>query len=327
MTFACFAGISSSRVNYSTKSDMNEVRVLAPATVANVVCGFDVLGFALSEPVDEVVVRRISEQTVRIIHRDDFGLPTDPAKNVAGVAARAVLERAGADFGLEIEIKKNIKPGSGIGSSAASACGVVVAVNHLLGGRFSKGEMVGLAMEGEQLASGSRHADNVAPCIYGGFTLVRSIDPAVDVVGLEFPEIYASVIHPQIEIRTSEARSILPADVPLKTAIKQWANLGALVAGLARRDYELIARSMDDGIVEPVRKSLIPKFDEVKSASLTAGALGGGISGSGPSIFMLTRTRSEAKSVAEAMAAVYTTTGINFHTYVSQIASKGVTID
>lgn len=304
---------------------MDQIRVLSPASVSNVVCGFDVLGFALNEPYDEMAVRWIKERTVRIIHRDNFGLPTDPEKNIAGVAARAALEAAGVDRGVEIEITKNIKPGSGIGSSAASACGAVVAIDRLLGGRFSKSELVDLAMEGEMLASGARHADNLAPCIFGGFTLVRSVEP-LDVVELEFPELYVSVIHPQIEIRTSEARAILPKYVGLKDAITQWANLGAFVAGLAKGEYDLIARSMHDVIIEPARKSLLPRFEEVKAASLGAGALGGGISGSGPSIFMLSDTRESADAVAAAMSGVYSQTDIKFHTYVSPVASNGVTV-
>ena len=302
---------------------MDEIKVLSPATVANVVCGFDCLGFALENPFDEMTVRRIDDKTIRIINRDDFGLPTDPAKNVAGVALKAMIEKAGADFGVEIEITKHIMPGSGIGSSAASSAGAVVAANRLLDDRFSKLELVEFAMEGEKLASGARHADNVAPCIFGGFTLVRSTDP-LDIVSLDFPPLFATVIHPQIEIKTAEARAILPKDVPLKTAIRQWGNLGSLVAALARSDYGLISRSMEDFIVEPVRKSLIPKFDEIRAASLEARALGGGISGSGPSIFMLSKTRATAKAVETAMRQVYSETQVGFNTYVSEISRDGV---
>lgn len=302
---------------------MQEIRVLAPATVSNVVCGFDCLGFALEKPYDEMTIRRIEEKTIRIFNRDDFGLPTDPAKNVAGVALTSMLAKAGADFGIEVEITKHIKPGSGIGSSSASSCGAVVAVNRLLSDRFSKLELVEFAMEGEKLASGAKHADNVAPCIFGGFTLVRSTDP-LDIVSLNFPPLFATVIHPQIEIKTSDARAILPTDVPLKTAIRQWGNLGSLVAGLAQGDHGLISRSMEDFIVEPVRKSLIPKFDEVKSASLAAGALGGGISGSGPSMFMISETRAAAEAVELAMRHVYSETRVEFNTYVSEISPGGV---
>ncbi len=302
---------------------MDEVKVLAPATVANVVCGFDCMGFALSEPFDEMTVRKIRERKVRIIHHDDFGLPTEAEKNVAGVALSAFLASANVDFGLEVEITKNIKPGSGIGSSSASACGAVVAANRLLDDRFSRIELVDFAMAGEMLASGARHADNLAPCIYGGFTLVRSTEP-LDIVELDFPELFATVIHPQIEIKTSEARAMLPLDVPLKDAIRNWSNLGALVAALAKSDYGLISRSMQDTIVEPVRRSLIPKFNEVKSASLAAGALGGGISGSGPSIFMLSKDADTADKVALAMSEIYSQTDIPFNMHVSEIARSGV---
>ena len=198
-----------------------------------------------------------------------------------------------------------------------------MAANRLIGEPFSKLELVNFAMDGEQLASGSRHADNVAPCIYGGFTLVRSTDP-LDIVSLDFPPLFATVIHPQVEIKTSEARAILPKQVPLTDAVRNWSNLGSLVAALAKNDYELFSRSMVDTIVEPVRRSLIPKFDEVKAACLDTGALGGGISGSGPSIFMLSETRNIAVNLAAAMRSVYETTGIDFHIYVSQINTQGV---
>lgn len=302
---------------------MDEIRVLAPATVSNVVCGFDCLGFALEEPFDEMTVRRIDEHEIRLINLDDFGLPTDPEKNVAGVALRAMLDAFNAGFGFEVEITKHIKPGSGIGSSSASSCGALVAANKLLGERFSKLELVEFAIEGEMLASGARHADNVAPCIFGGFTLVRSTTP-LDIVSIDFPILFATVVHPQIEIKTSEARAILPKDVPLKDAVRQWCNLGSLVAALAKGDYALIARSLEDFIVEPVRKSLIPKFDEVKAACLATGALGGGISGSGPSIFMLSEIRETAENVERAMQDVYSETDIEFNTYVSRISDNGV---
>ena len=245
---------------------MDEVRVLSPATVSNVVCGFDCLGFALSEPYDEMTVRKIDESEVRIIHHDGFQLSTVPEKNVAGVALQAMIAASDIDHGFEVEITKHIKPGSGIGSSSASACGAVVAANRLIGDRFSKIELIEIAMAGEMLASGSRHADNLAPCIFGGFTLVRSTEP-LDIVELASPTLFATVIHPQIEIKTSEARAILPQQIPLKEAVRNWSNLGSVVAALAKGDYGLISRSMVDTIVEPVRSSLIPKFADVKRAS------------------------------------------------------------
>ena len=304
---------------------MDIVRVHAPATVSNVVCGFDCLGFALERPFDELAVRRIAEREIRIIHHDSYNLPADPTKNVAGVALRSMLDAIDADFGLEVEITKNIKPGSGIGSSSASSCGAVVAADKLLNTNFSKHQLADFAMNGEMLASGARHADNVAPCIFGGFTLVRSSDP-LDIVDLAFPPLFAVVIHPQIEIKTSEARAILPADVPLSAAIKQWSNLGSLVAALAKGDLPLLARSLEDVIVEPVRKRLIPRFDELKEASMAAGALGGGISGSGPSVFMLAETESTARRIAEAMTEAYAGSGIDFNVHVSPIVAEGVRI-
>jgi homoserine kinase len=304
---------------------MREITVRAPATVSNVVCGFDCLGFALQEPFDLVTLREIPEKNIRIVCRSGHDVPTDPEKNVAGVALSAIMGVAGVTGGFEIELVKNIKPGSGIGSSAASACGTVAAANILLDNRFSKSELVGFAMEGERLASGERHADNAAPCIFGGFTLVRSIEP-LDVVPLGFPELFATVIHPQIEIKTSEARAILPKDVPLRSAISQWSNVGGMVSALASGDYALLARSMTDGIIEPVRKSLIPEFDNVKMAAQQAGALGGGISGSGPSIFMLSETEAAAYAVELAIRKVYSRTGIEFRTYVSAISESGVTV-
>lgn len=304
---------------------MREIRVLAPATVANVVCGFDILGFALSQPNDEMTVRVIADKTVRIINRDEYNLPTEPAKNVAGAALLSLLETAKADFGLEVEIKKGIKPGSGVGSSSASAAGAVIAANYLLSERFSKRELVEFAMDGEKVASGARHADNVAPCIYGGFTLVRTSNP-LDIIPLDFPALFATIVHPQIEVKTSDAREILKQKIELKEAIAQWGNVAALVAGLQKGDYDLISRSLEDRIIEPIRSILIPKFDEIKAASKAVGSLGGGISGSGPSIFMLSKNKETAQNVEVAMREIYAPIGIDFNTYVSEINCDGVKI-
>ena len=304
---------------------MTEISVLSPSSVANVVCGFDCLGFALSAPCDEMTVRLLAEKVVRIVNRDDFNLPTEPEKNVAGAALLSLLHTIDGNFGFEVEITKHIKPGSGIGSSSASAAGAVVAANELLDKRFSKLELVEFAMDGEKVASGDRHADNVAPCIFGGFTLVRSVNP-LDVIALDFPPMFVTIIHPQIEIKTSEAREMLPTQVPLKDAIRQWSNVGAFVLGLQKGDYKLISRSLEDFIVEPVRKSLIPKFDVIKYESLSAGALGGGISGSGPSIFMLSETLETAKKVENTMREIYSETAIDFNIYVSEINAEGVKV-
>lgn len=302
---------------------MNEVTVLSPATVSNVVCGFDCLGFALSEPCDQMTVRRIPEPVIRITNADQFGLTADPAANVAGIALRALLDDAAIDEGFEIISRKTIKPGSGIGSSAASAAAAVTAADRLLNTNYTKEQLISFAMKGEEFASGGIHADNLAPCIYGGFVLVRSVEP-LDIVRLEYPSLYTTVIHPQIEIKTSQARAMLPKDIPLKKAVAQWSNLGALISALAHADYELIRRSLEDVIIEPIRKSLIPQFDTLKAASIEAGALGGGISGSGPSVFMLSMSRSIAADVEAVMCDVYAETGIRFKTYISKIGGQGV---
>ena len=302
---------------------MNEITVFAPASVSNVVCGFDCLGFALNAPGDEMTLRVIDEKIIKIKHLDEYNLPEETEKNIAGVALLSMLKEIDENIGFEIEITKKIKPGSGIGSSSASAVGAVVAANKLLNDRFSRLELAEFALAGEFVASQSRHADNVAPCLFGGFTLVRSVTP-LDIIELNFPPLFVTVIHPQIEIKTSEARKILPTEISLKSAIQAWSNVGALVAALSKCDYELISRSLEDFIVEPVRKKLIPHFDELKNESLRIGALGGGISGSGPSVFMLSATLETAQNIEEVMKSIYTPSGIEFNTYLTKINTEGV---
>lgn len=305
---------------------MNEIRFFCPATIANVTCGFDVLGLCLDTVGDEMVVRKTDDGKVSITRIEGQELPLQVEKNVAGVSALAMLKALGSSQGFEIEIYKKIKPGSGIGSSAASAAGAVFGINKLLGEPFSAAELIPFAMEGEKLASGALHADNVAPALLGGFSLVRSYAP-LDVIKLHTPrELFASVIHPQIEVKTADARSVLKHSVPLKKAIQQWGNLGGLVSGLYTEDYELISRSLNDVIIEPLRSVLIPKFDQVKQAALDTGALGGGISGSGPSIFALSKGKDTAVKVAEAMAGIYAGAGVDFDVHVSGINTEGMRI-
>lgn len=304
---------------------MKKVKVLSPATVANIVCGFDILGLALKEPCDELTLEISDEPGIHIINTDSFNLPTEPAKNVCGAALQALLDDAPDIKGFTVTSHKYIMPGSGIGSSAASAAGVVVAANYLLENRFSKEDLVRFAMYGEKVASGVKHADNIAPCIYGGVTLIRSIHP-LDIIQLNAPPLHVTVVHPQIEVRTSDARQILKQQVLLKDAIRQWGNIAGLVAGFLKEDYELIGRSLEDVIIEPVRSILIPGFDEVKKRCKEAGALGGGISGSGPSIFMLSKDAETAKDVESVMQQVFTAIGIDFHTHLTMINMEGVTI-
>ena len=299
--------------------------VLSPATVANVVCGFDILGFALNEPCDKLTLTLTDEPGITIINEDDFNLPTTPENNVSGAALLALMEEAPDAKGFILHSKKHIKPGSGIGSSAASAAGVVVAANQLLNNRFSKEDLVRFAMYGEKVASGVKHADNIAPCIYGGVTLIRSIHP-LDIIPLGAPPLHVTVVHPQIEVRTADARQILKQQVLLKDAIRQWGNIAGLVAGLLKADYDLIGRSLEDVIIEPIRSILIPGFKEVKQKSKEAGALGGGISGSGPSIFMLSKDAATAQEVESLMSEIFTKIGIAFQTHVTTINHEGVVI-
>jgi homoserine kinase len=301
------------------------VKVHAPGTVANLVCGYDILGLCLNDPNDLMEVKLLNEKKIIIHSADGYPLPLDPAQNTAGAPLIEMLNELDDNIGFEVTIHKKIKPGSGIGSSAASAAGAVVAANHLLGNKFSKLDLVRFAMFGEKVASGVKHADNIAPCIYGGITLIRSIYP-LDIVEIPAPELYVTVVHPQIEVRTKDARQILRKEVLLKDAIKQWGNIAGLVAGFMKNDLELIGRSLEDVIIEPVRKILIPGFDEVKLRCKTAGALGGGISGSGPSLFMLSKDKATATQVENEMKDVYEKIGLDYHSYVTTINMKGVTV-
>lgn len=302
----------------------NEIKVFCPATIANISCGFDVLGVALDTIGDEMIIRKTKEKGIRISKLEGQDLPMETHLNVAGVAGLALLSVSDYDGGFEIEIYKNIKAGSGIGSSAASSAGAVWGMNQLLDKPFSSLELVKFAMEGERLASGVAHADNVAPALFGGFTLVRSYEP-LDIISLPTPdELFATVIHPQIEVKTSDSRKILKTTISLEDGIKQWGNLGGLVAGLFTSDYELISRCLEDHIVEPIRSILIPGFDTVKTTAIKNGALGCGISGSGPSIFSFSKGESTAHNVATAMQEVYEKIGIGFEIHVSKINTNGI---
>ena len=305
---------------------MKSVKLFTPASVANVSCGFDVLGFCLDPVGDDMIIRKSAEKGIRITKITGQDLPLDVHQNVAGVAAMALLEAHPSEYGFEIEINKRIKAGSGIGSSAASSAGAVFGINHLLGSPYTKHELINFAMQGEKLASGSAHADNVSPVLLGGFTLVRSIAP-VDVIKLPTPkELIAVIIHPKIELKTSHARAILKKTVTLKSAIQQWGNLGALVSALYSDDYDLISRSLVDEIIEPYRAMLIPEFAKLKEVSMNAGALGCGISGSGPSVYALTKGFENAENVGQAMREVMQKLGIDFEVHVSKINEEGIKI-
>ncbi len=304
---------------------MKKIKLKSPATVANLVCGFDILGMALKQPWDVMELELINEPSIIIEHTDEYNLPTKPEKNVAGAALIALQEAYDKPIGFKVTINKCIKPGSGLGSSAASAAGAVVGANKLLDNYFSKEDLVRFAMHGEKVASGVKHADNIAPCIYGGVVLIRSIFP-LDIVPLNVQPIFVTVVHPQIEVRTSDARQILRKEVKLKDAIRQWGNIAGLVTGFLQNDHALIGRSLEDVIIEPVRSILIPGFAQVKQKSLETGAIGGGISGSGPSIFMLSSEEKTAHDVQTIMNDIYNKMGIDYKTYVTTINTNGVEI-
>jgi homoserine kinase len=305
---------------------MNEIKIFSPATVANVSCGFDALGCALNAIGDEMILRKTKSKGVTISKIEGANLPHDIKKNVASVVALTMLNTTKSNFGIDIQLFKKIKPGSGLGSSASSAAGAAFAVNELMGKPYSKLELTEFARIGEKVACDSPIADNVAAVIYGGFILVKSYHP-LEIVKLPVPkELMVTVIHPQIEIRTEDARNVLNPSIPIADSVMQSANLAGLVSALYTDDYQLLSRSLVDVIAEPYRKKLIPLFDEVKNASLEVGALGVGISGSGPSIYALSKGKIMAKKVAETMKIVYQKSKIDFNVYTSAINNEGITI-
>lgn len=305
---------------------MESIKIFCPATVANLSCGFDVLGLCLDTVGDEMVISKSPVKGIRITKIIGANLPLEIGRNVAGIAAQALLKELNLDFGFDIEIHKNIKAGSGIGSSAASAAGAVYGINELIGQPFSRKELVYYAMKGEALASGSEHADNVAPALLGGFTLIRGYTP-LDIIRIESPnDLFVTVVHPQIELKTSEMRAVLTPEISLKSAITQWGNLGGLISGLYTNDYDLISRSLHDEIVEPLRSKFIPNFDIVKRKAIENGALGVGISGSGPSIFTLNKGLEDAQKVASVIETIFSKTEIPFEIHISKINPDGIRI-
>ncbi|WP_417886185.1 homoserine kinase [Zunongwangia sp.] len=305
---------------------MKEIKVFAPATVANLSCGFDVLGCCLDNVGDEMIIKKNDLNELRITKLEGQDLPMEVDQNVAGVAVKAMLENLQSSEGFDIEIYKKIKAGSGIGSSAASSAGAVFAVNKLLGSPLKNAELLPFAMEGERLASGNAHADNVAPALLGGFTLVKSYHP-LEVLSLPSPEeLNVVILHPQIEVKTKDSRAIIKRNISLDKAVSQWGNLGALVSALYTNDYDLLGRSLKDEIVEPIRSILIPYFDEIKALALESGALGFGISGSGPSVYAMCRGREQAEKVKVKIAQFMEKQSITYDLHLSKINPEGVKI-
>ncbi|RPI44470.1 MAG: homoserine kinase [Bacteroidetes bacterium] len=303
-----------------------EVRVYAPATVSNVGPGFDLLGFALEAPGDELLVRRNNRGTLHLVDESGCNLPLDPAINVAALAADSLLEELGVDKGFDLVFTRKIHPGSGVGSSAASCVAAVVGVNEILGSPFEIKALVPYALEGEKVASGATHADNVAPALLGGITLIRGYDP-LDIKHIPYPDdLWCAVVHPSLEIRTLESRKLIPREIPMSTALQQCGNLAGLVAGLITADYGLISRSVRDVFAEPHRKCCLPEFEELRKASLHAGSLGTGLSGSGPSVFSLCRGEEMALTVGRAMKNHFDVREIEAGIYVSRISRAGCRI-
>ncbi len=308
--------------------ETNAVHAFAPATVSNVACGFDVLGFAIDEPGDVVSASEREEPGVELLEVTGDGgrLPHDAARNTAGVAASALLDAVGSKRGVSLRLHKGMPLSSGLGSSAASGVAAAYATSRALGLEASRELLLRCAMAGEKVACGSAHADNAAPSVYGGFVLIRASDPP-DVVELPVPEgLSCAVVRPHIEVDTRTSRGLLGDTVPLRAAVTQWGNLGALVAGLHRGDLELIARSLEDAIAEPKRAGQVPGFAGAKRAALEAGALGSSLSGSGPSIFALCAGRAGAERAAAAMAAAFEGQGLDCDRYVSKVGSEGVNV-
>ena len=304
----------------------DSIKVFAPATVANVVCGFDVLGFAVNEPGDEVIMRRTNKPGIKIskITGDNGRLPLDPQKNTVSVSVEHYLNYIGRpDIGLDIELHKKMPIGSGLGSSSASTVAGLFAAKSLLDDQTDLLELLPFARKGEEMACGHGHADNVAPALLGGFVLIRSYEP-LDVIKLPHPAgLYCAIVFPDVDVPTREARQIIRTKILMKDAVTQWGNIAGLVSGLFLNDLDLIGRSMQDVLVEPVRSMLIPDFYKMREIAMETGAISFGISGSGPSVFSFTRDEKTAKLIAQKLQKQLASIEINSNAYVSPINDEG----
>lgn len=309
--------------------EKDSVHVFAPATSANFICGYDVLGLALNEPGDEVFLKRVDEPGIRItkITGDQGLLPIHPDKNTVSACVKMILDFLGKkNYGIEIELHKKMPIGSGLGSSAASTIAGLFAINQLLGEPLSKKELLPFALKGEELACGHGHADNVAPSLMGGITLIRSYQP-LEVINLPVPtELCCSIIFPHVEVQTRAARQILKNKVELKDAVSQWGNIAGLITGLFTEDYNLLSRSLQDQLIEPTRSILIPEFEAMRRIAMECGSLGFGISGSGPSVVAFTKGIETAKTITSKLKEHLKNHEIESNGYSSPINSKGATV-
>lgn len=303
----------------------DSIKIKANASVANVSCGFDCLGYAIAAPSDIVKIQRTNNTDIKILLKG-YGtdeIPKIPEKNTAGRAVMSMLSALDKKDGFSIQLNKGIPPGSGLGSSAASAAAAVTGVNYLLGNPFTQDELVIHAMAGEVASAGVFHADNVAPSVMGGMVLIRSYEP-LDVLSISVPaDLWSTVVLVDYIINTKDAREMLPRSVALKSAVDQAGNLAGFTLGMVNSDFDLISRSMEDLFAEPVRQELIPGYKGVKSAALEAGAVGCGISGSGPAMFAFSKSIDEGKKIGSAMVNAFHRAGLISEAFISQIYPKG----
>lgn len=307
---------------------MKSVRAFAPATVANVCCGFDILGFAVDNPGDEVKLTLRDDKEVRVVSIEGDGgkLPYDAEKNTASVAVLSFLKSIGSSQGVDVVLKKNLPLGSGMGSSAASGAAALVAINELLDNPLTREQLVPHAMEAERIACGSAHADNVAPSLLGGFVLVRDYQP-LDIIKVDATEnLFCSLVHPHLELKTEDSRKVLRHSLSLKDMITQTGNIAGLMLGLSKPDYALIGRSLKDVIAEPIRAAFIPGFDAMRKVAVDAGALGFGISGSGPTVFALSETLANAQAAAGAIQVEFEKRKLKADVFVSKVNPQGAYI-
>ena len=306
---------------------MNEIKLRAPATVANLSCGFDILGICLKNPYDEIIITKNSNRNVIIeIQDSEFSnIPSNPKENTGGIPAELIINDLKLNFGFNIKIKKGIPLCGGLGSSAATAAGVVYGINELLNLKMPLEKLIKYSLEGEKLSSKSPHADNIGPCLMGGLVLIRDT-AKFDLINIPIGEFYLAIVHPDIKVDTKTARQILPKQIELNTAVKQWGNIASLTYGFASNQIDIIKKSMKDYIIEPVRSNFIPGYFNVKDAALNAGAIGCSISGSGPSIFALFESKDNAQKAMEHMKKELEKISINFHSYISPVNNQGIEI-
>ena len=306
---------------------MDFVQIKSPATIANLSCGFDILGLCIDNPSDLIKISKINDKTVKIIIEDSefSNIPNDPKLNTGGLPALKIIEDLNLDFGFEITLKKGIPLSGGLGSSAATAIGVVKGINFLLEDVFDDKTLIAYALEGEKLASKTPHADNIAPCLKGGLVLVKETSPP-NLIQLSINDFHIAIVHPKVEVNTQHAREILPEKINLSSAVRQWGNISGLTAGFINNDLGLIKDSMHDIIVEPIRSKFIPEYNKIKETAILNGAIGCSISGSGPSVFSLCESKEIAMIVLDSMKEVLNNSNVDHHSYLSKINHSGITL-